>query len=209
MSILIEINQTIILILLLNIKLLMSKLNDSSPYFDFSPPSPSLHLEYELFTIDTAQHLWDMFYQDTNTFISPKFKHPSHFLKYTAYQTSYARLSENKAGCDYLFKNKEGKYIGVLHFYDLGKANYGTQEAHCTIGFAIAEAFRRSGLTTEAVKHLIQFAFEKHQMYKVLAYTEKDNTPSHAFLEKLGFQLNNEDYYYTQKYDYYELERNT
>ncbi len=179
--------------------------NQPSIYFDFSPPESSANLEYELFNVENAQQLWDMFWEDSDPFISPKFKNPSHFLKYTAYQTTYARKSAEKGGCDYLFKNKQGVYLGVLHFYDLNTKNYQTAQASCTIGFATVASHRRTGLSTEAVRHLLQFAFEKHQMQTVFAFTEKKNSPAHAFLEKLGFSMTHPDTYKAQKYDYYEL----
>lgn len=179
--------------------------NQPTPHFDFSPPAPSANLEYELFNVENAQHLWEMFWQDSDSFISPKFKNSAHFLKYIAYQTSYARLSPEKGGCDYLFKSKADEYKGVLHFYDLNIKNYQTASATCTIGFATVAKYRRTGVSTEAVKQLLHFAFKKHKMQTIFAFTEKKNDPAHAFLEKLGFIMNNPDTYNAQKYDYYEL----
>ena len=58
------------------------------------------------------------------------------------------------------------------------------------IGYNINRSFWRKGYATEAVKALIQWAFNAPQVIAIEAETESENTASIRVLEKCGFKLN-------------------
>lgn len=64
-----------------------------------------------------------------------------------------------------------------------------TDEGTVEIGYGILEQFQRRGLASEAVRGLIENAFEYAEVERVVAETLPGLTPSIGVLEKLGFSL--------------------
>lgn len=57
------------------------------------------------------------------------------------------------------------------------------------IGYSIMREFRGRGIATEAVRALLEEAFERASLARVNAYCVPENTPSHRLLERLGFRF--------------------
>jgi ribosomal-protein-alanine N-acetyltransferase len=82
---------------------------------------------------------------------------------------------------------EEGVGIGMLGFKG-APSPLGIVE----IGYGISDNYRNMGYTTEAVRALIEWAFQHPECHAVVAETLKDNLPSIRVLEKIGMQLTGE-----------------
>ena len=85
----------------------------------------------------------------------------------------------------YLFIHKaDGKLVGNGGFK--GKFDEtGTVE----IGYAIAPAYERNGLATEAARGLTAFAFSHENVNSVQAHTVAEKNASNSILQKIGMQF--------------------
>ncbi len=156
------------------------------PAFPFCDLPPSERLTYQLLTTDNYHRLHQLFRNDLNGFVDERFKVMSELEHYVNYQMEFARYSTRRGGCDWLFI-RDNHYAGVLHLYDLSREQTADRHRRCTIGFATAGAFRRHGLTREAVLHLVGYLFSSFDMKQILSYTRKDNLAAIGLLEGLGF----------------------
>lgn len=57
-----------------------------------------------------------------------------------------------------------------------------------TIGCTLARAYWRQGLALEAVSRLLDYLFTEHNIHRVVADCDPDNTASFRLLERLGFR---------------------
>jgi RimJ/RimL family protein N-acetyltransferase len=73
----------------------------------------------------------------------------------------------------------------------------------CTLGYAIGVSFRQKYYATEALKHLIAYAFEHHGKSYFWFTLPTENKASNQLMKSLGFRLANEDYHYDGGYNYY------
>jgi len=96
--------------------------------------------------------------------------------------------------------------IGILNLYELMRETFNDHHKRGFIGYNIGQPYRRKYYATEAVKQLIQYTRNQHDLNKLVAHLKKENTTSRDFLLKLGFVNCTEEYYYSDKYDYYELQ---
>ena len=74
-----------------------------------------------------------------------------------------------------------GELIGTIGFYRGFQNNVGE------IGYFTRADFRRNGYTEEAIRIIIDFAFETMGLASISAYTAPDNDPSISLLGKLKF----------------------
>lgn len=169
--------------------------------------APSKCLCYELLTKNNYDHLGSLFEDDDNPFVDKRFKNEHDLLKYTLYLLHHGPYHKN-GGIDWLIRLKGTlTYIGVLHLYDISQEPNITQTklmGSCTIGFAIKQEFRRQGYGQEATKHLLNYISTHFSFQTVLSYTDKKNKAAAKLLQGIGFQLNNEDYTLSDRYDYFE-----
>ena len=84
----------------------------------------------------------------------------------------------------WMIELKDGTHIGELCFKGLDS------DGIAEIGYGIYEEYQNNGYATEAVKALIQWAFNAPQVIAIEAETESENTASIRVLEKCGFKLN-------------------
>ena len=84
----------------------------------------------------------------------------------------------------WMIELKDGTHIGELCFKGLDS------DGIAEIGYGISEEYQNNGYATEAVKALIQWAFNAPQVIAIEAETESENTASIRVLEKCGFKLN-------------------
>lgn len=85
----------------------------------------------------------------------------------------------NWAVCD----KKNGNFIGFMGFYRTQPENYRTE-----IGYMILPNFEGKGYVTEAVKTLLDFAFNSVGFHSVCAVIDPDNRGSEKVLLKNGFR---------------------
>jgi RimJ/RimL family protein N-acetyltransferase len=74
-----------------------------------------------------------------------------------------------------------------LHIYDLNWELYDGKHPSCSVGYAIAEKYRRQGFAFEAMTHLLTQIPLIFKRYAVKAHFKIANTNSRFLLEKLGF----------------------
>ncbi len=184
---------------------LRQKRIERGPVHHFENLKDSERLSYELLTLDNHQHIVELFSDDDSIFLDSRFKTLPEAKKYASeiidsvYETKYG-------GCDFLVKLKSSEtYIGILHLFDFSLETFSDVPQRCTIGFSIAELFRRKYFATEAIIHLIDYAKTQHHKTKILAYTNIENNAANAFLQSIGMILSNEDYYYGGQEDNYYL----
>lgn len=187
----------------------MENLDKSSPYFLFPTPLPSARLVYERLELVSAGYLLKMFQEDPTPFVSDSFKHAHLVAKYCAHIVRHSRTSVERGGADFFFKTAQGGYAGILHLYDLNQANYGTEQATCTVGFATTLSFRRQGYTLEALRHFVAYIFEHFAVASVVAYTDERNRPAQNLLLRAGFQFMKYDLLQEDLYIYFEIKRKT
>ena len=84
----------------------------------------------------------------------------------------------------WMIELKDGTHIGELCFKGLDS------DGIAEIGYGISEEYQNNGYATEAVKALIQWAFNAPQVIAIEAETESENTASIRVLEKCSFKLN-------------------
>ena len=85
--------------------------------------------------------------------------------------------------CWFIVEKEQNVIIGSIGFKAKLDKN-GTIE----IGFGIDSAFRQKGYATEAVREIINWAFSRDDIQKVVAECEPDNKPSARVFEKAGMQ---------------------
>ena len=81
---------------------------------------------------------------------------------------------------------EEGNYIGSCGL----RAGDHSTEAH--LGFYLAQPYWRRGLASEACNALIEFAFTRLGLLRLLADVQKGNAASEHILHKLGFKYFNQ-----------------
>jgi len=180
------------------------------PLHHFCEMENSERLQYEILTTYNYPSIFEMFHDDDSEFTDNRFKDLMLAEQYAA-EIGELVYQAKHGGCDFLVKLKStDKYVGILHLFDYSLENYSDVAKRCSIGFAIAKAYHRRYYATEAVQHLMQYAYIKHQKTKFLAYTKIPNNPANAFLKSLGMTLKNEDYYYGgETSNYYVLDLST
>ena len=67
--------------------------------------------------------------------------------------------------------------------------NFDTENSSVEIGYELLPQHQRKGIMAEAIKAVIDFAFEKIMAQTITAFPSNDNPPSIAVLEKAGFKL--------------------
>ena len=72
--------------------------------------------------------------------------------------------------------------IGSVHFYAKPELDYEVE-----LGYMITEEYRGKGYATEAVKAIIEYAFQQAGQEYLLALIDFDNSASRRVVEKLGF----------------------
>jgi [ribosomal protein S5]-alanine N-acetyltransferase len=69
---------------------------------------------------------------------------------------------------------------------------FSEENTKCEIGFELLTSFQGKGIMTEALKKVIEYAFNTIKVQKIEAFVHKDNTSSIKLLEHLSFSNSNE-----------------
>ena len=70
--------------------------------------------------------------------------------------------------------------------------NYSEDKTVAEIGYELDPTFQGKGIMSEALKKIIEFAFQNINLHSIDAYTHKDNDESTKLLHKYDFQLDEE-----------------
>jgi ribosomal-protein-alanine N-acetyltransferase len=82
-----------------------------------------------------------------------------------------------------LVSRDEGTAVGTMHVHGIAWTN-----RRAYLGFALASRLWRRGLTTEALRCVIDFSSAKLRFRKLCAQNTTSNEPCHALLLSLGFE---------------------
>ncbi len=179
-----------------------------TPYFPFTNLPDTERLSFEMVNEHNYPAIYDLFRDDPSPFVIDEYKDWDKLEDYMDYQLYWNRNATKRASCDWLVQLKSTKAtIGIVNLYELRRETFNDHHKRGFIGYNIAQQHRRQYYATEAVKQLIQYTHNQHNLNKLVAHLEKENTASRDFLLKLGFTNCTEEYYYSDKYDYYELVR--
>lgn len=77
----------------------------------------------------------------------------------------------------------EGQVVGHV-----AVKNVSQMMLHAELGYGVFEAYQRRGIATAAIRMVVDMAFGKSDLRKLIAYVHDRNIPSRRVLEKLGFQ---------------------
>jgi RimJ/RimL family protein N-acetyltransferase len=73
--------------------------------------------------------------------------------------------------------------------------------------YGMAKPFWGQGLTTEAARACLRFAFENTYLERVIALANRENTGSWRVMEKIGMKYEKMAHYYNQDLVYYSIRR--
>lgn len=82
-----------------------------------------------------------------------------------------------------MFSKETGRLVGTLGYHC-----WVPDEARAEIGFDLAKEFWGQGLMQEALRPVLQFAFDKMELGLIEATVEQLNLRSLKLMERLGFQ---------------------
>jgi len=83
-----------------------------------------------------------------------------------------------------IYLKNENKLIGTISLW-----NFSVDRQTAEFGYGLFPAFRGSGYMAESIRTCLDFAFDSLKIYKIEAYTQKNNQPSLDVLTKLGFDF--------------------
>lgn len=168
------------------------------------PEVPSLHdVVFERLTQQNAVELYRLFQADLSPFVDGRFKDLSKATEYATYLERCGAYTAKHGSADWLFRFKDGDYIGVLHLYDLSLETFAQNHKRAWIGFATKEEYRRAGLTSKVVRHFIKTVFDYYPAIDFIhAMTDKKNGATANFLGKCGFLFDPAERL-SKKHDFY------
>lgn len=112
---------------------------------------------------------------------------PADALTETSYLRRVRRLAsewKNDEGYTFhVFEREKGRLVGGIGMTQMRRGVAQT----ATIGYWIGEPYERRGYTTEAVRLIVRFAFERLQLHRIEAACLPENIASRRVLEKAGF----------------------
>jgi len=84
---------------------------------------------------------------------------------------------------------ESGKVIGQIRIYpDENRGSYSTRNSAKLISYALSEAYWGKGFMTEAVKCVVQYAFDELGAELLSVFHFPHNTRTRRVIEKCGFQ---------------------
>jgi ribosomal-protein-alanine N-acetyltransferase len=90
---------------------------------------------------------------------------------------------ENNTGINWAITVKGNpKLIGIIGHYRIQPENH-----RCEIGYMILPEYNGQGITTEAIKAVLEYGFEDLNMHSIEAVIDPDNVASERVLQKNGF----------------------
>lgn len=158
-----------------------------TPLWQFDLPD-SERLAFAPLSMRNYRVLHRLFAHEANPFFRDYYTDTAALRDYAFGQMYYGRFSGKHGVHDWFIRSRrDRRYVGILHLFDLSLETYRNSHQTCTIGFAVAEGYRRQGIAREAAAHLLRFLFGEGGMRRVRAFAYPDNAPSQALLRSLGF----------------------
>jgi ribosomal-protein-alanine N-acetyltransferase len=74
------------------------------------------------------------------------------------------------------------KMLGIIGHYRIQPENY-----RCEIGYMLLPEYNGKGITTEAIKAVLEYGFDELQMHSIEAVIDPENRASERVLQKNGF----------------------
>lgn len=161
----------------------------AKPRFRYQNLPDSERLSYELMSWENFGLYRQLFENDPSPFVETQLKVREEIEEYVVMLLESYRYSFKRGACDWFLKRRnDGSYVGVLHLYDLSHEFWKGKHSPPSLGYAIAEPFRRQGYAFEASKHLLGLIPTIFGRYEVTADPRVKNAASHELLRKLGFE---------------------
>lgn len=90
---------------------------------------------------------------------------------------------ESNEGINWAITLKENpKMLGIIGHYRIQPENY-----RCEIGYMLLPEYNGKGITTEAIKAVLEYGFDELQMHSIEAVIDPENRASERVLQKNGF----------------------
>ena len=93
-------------------------------------------------------------------------------------------IEEGRAYPFFIFRRADQRLVGGA---TLSQVRRGAAQA-TTLGYWVGAPYQNRGYTTEAVRTIVQYAFEDLNLHRVEAACQPENHPSQAVLRKAGFE---------------------
>lgn len=94
---------------------------------------------------------------------------------------------EEKIKTDYFFTinlKDSNEFAGTIAIWRIDE-----EKKYAELGYELLPNFQNKGIMTNAIKEILNFAFNELNFETIEAYTDKDNMNSRKLLEKNGFKL--------------------
>jgi [ribosomal protein S5]-alanine N-acetyltransferase len=140
-----------------------------------------------LLTIDDAEELLQVQVENKDFFESYAMERPKDFYTLETHRKRLQMFTENaKQDLDYFFGifTNDNDLIGTINLFAVMRGSI--QSAF--VGYFLDEKHNGRGYTTEAVKLIVQYAFEELKLHRVEAGVMPHNIGSIRVLEKAGFE---------------------
>lgn len=115
---------------------------------------------------------------------------PLHRDEFYTEETQYKKILEslqllqsNREFSFGIFDYGSQQLIGHISLYSVKRLPYSS----CFVGYSIDERFAGRGITTEAVRLVLEFGFQTLNIHRIEAYVAPQNLASVRVLEKSGF----------------------
>jgi [ribosomal protein S5]-alanine N-acetyltransferase len=92
-------------------------------------------------------------------------------------------LDNKKKGNDIFIIDIKGEAIGMIGLWEI------IPKLKAKIGYFIGKEHRKKGITTNAIKEIVQHGFKKYKLIRIFGNVKVGNKASCRVLEKAGFKL--------------------
>jgi len=107
-----------------------------------------------------------------------------------AYINKIDHLVNNNESIYWVIAEQEnGPMIGAVCLWD-----FNTETKTIEMGYELLPAFQGKGIMQEAIPRVLKYAFEVMGVQTIVAFPSSDNPPSVKLLERLNFDLVQEEY---------------
>lgn len=158
-------------------------------WFPFNNLPDSERLRYELTQWNNYSDYLSLFQYDDSPFVDTRFRSKELLDEYAVGLLEIMYYDAKRGGCDWIVKLHSGQPVGILHLYHLNRELIDGEHSPCSIGYAIAEPFRKQGYGYEILLHLLHHVRMTFNRNQVRASTLPHNASSIRLLQKAGFQL--------------------
>ncbi len=87
-----------------------------------------------------------------------------------------------------IYNNIDDKLIGTICLWQFNEA-----KTEAEIGFELLPTYQGKGFMSEAILPILNFAFKKLQLHKIIGFTHSKNTKSIKLLAKFGFKFDKKE----------------